>query len=317
MRRVAVTGGAGFLGSHLVDALLERNIEVLIIDHFQRDKRRYVPGHAKVQIADFGSGDALAALRAFAPDVVFHLAAQISVSKSVADPLHDAQANVLGTIALLTTLRDLHGTRLVFASSGGAVYGRSEVVPTPLLPDPTPASPYGVAKLICEHYIAAEQAAYGLQSVVVRFANIFGPRQQVMMPMGEGNVFAILLHRILVTGEPITIFGDGSATRDYVYVADAVNALLLAAQSGVTGTVNIGTEREISLEVLLQTIFAIHGSRHPVWYAPERPGEVTRSALEASSARELLGWKPEMTFEDGVKRMYDWYKGEFEGGKRD
>ncbi len=308
MANVLITGGEGFLGSHLADACVARGDRVTLLDHEQRQKKRFFPKEADRIVADFASEEARNAIYDIRPDVVFHLAAQTHVVHSVEHPEHDMRTNVLGTQKLFSWCADARVGKVVFASSGGAIYAGCESLPTPLLFDLHPMSPYGIAKQAGEYLLAGYAKESGLASMSLRFANLYGPRQQVMKPMGEGNVLALFLERLLVTGEPFTVFGDGKATRDYVYADDAVWALLLAAEKEATGVVNIASEKEVSLHELIQELFRIHGATHPLRYLPERPGEVRRSVLDATSAKDILGWQAKTPFAQGLAHMYAWYR---------
>ncbi len=310
---ILVTGAAGFLGSHVVDALVAAGHRVVGIDHHRREKLRF-PNTAvvmhKVGFEDAAVADIFAAEH---PDAVIHLAAQISVTKSISDPLFDARRNVLDSLALLRLARRFGVKKFVFASSGGAIYGDHPVRPTPILDDATPVSPYGVGKLVFESYLT-QQSHDGVPCVALRFANLYGPRQQ-LSPLGEGNVVSIFLNAFF-RGEPVTMFGDGTASRDYLYAADAVNAIMRAVTGSFTGIVNVSTGRETSVRELFDTLVAIHGKAHPFEHRPFRKGEVYRSVLAYDSAREHLGWEPMTSLYDGLAATYAWYRETFGGDRR-
>ena len=296
--KVVVTGGAGFIGSHLVDRLVEDGHHVVVIDHYAEDRQRFE--NAAVTVYKIGIGDA-EVNEVFAkeqPDAVFHLAAQISVTVSVADPVSDAQTNIIDALRLLQVAKTSGVKRIVFSSSGGGIYAGYPVIPTPLVFDASPTSPYGIAKMLFEDYLAIS----GIPFVALRLANVYGPRQ---MPDGEAGVIAIMCDR-LISGKPMTIFGDGSATRDYLYVGDVVNAFMRALVSEATGIVNIGTGVETSVNAVWKTVCNIHGMQVDAQYAPVRLGEVMRSAIDASSSARI-GWKPTVTIEEGLKKTYDWF----------
>lgn len=307
--KILVTGGAGFVGSHLVDACVARGDEVIVIDHHKKEKKRFPNQRAKIYKIGITDPSIKTIIAQERPDAVCHLAAQISVTRSVADPIHDADVNIVSSLPLLEYASELGVKKFVFASSGGAIYGDHGVLPTPELQDAKPISPYGVAKQMFEYYLQSFYQTRGMPYVALRFSNIFGPRQ-MMHDEGEGSVMAIFLSRLL-TGDPVTIFGDGSATRDFVFVKDAVRAFLHALDSDHVGVVNISTGREVSVQELWDALQEIHGAEHRVLYAPDRPGEITRSVLARDLAREKLGWEPQTSFEEGLRETYNWFMDEF------
>jgi UDP-glucose 4-epimerase len=300
--RVLVTGGAGFIGSHITDALVARGDDVAVVDdlsagHLAR-LEPHVPVH-KVSISDAAA--LVAVVRGVAPDLICHLAAQIDVRSSVAAPAADAQVNVVGTVNLLEAARSA-GARVVFASSGGALYGRD--APIPSLEDvlPLPESPYGVAKYCAEQYIGLYNRLHGTSHSVMRLANVYGPRQD---PAGEAGVITLFCAGALA-GKPPTIYGDGTQTRDYVYVGDAVRAFLAAADCGRPGTWNIGTGVEVSVLDLVGIIAKVAGEELSPRYAAPRPGELLRSAVAVDRAAGELGWQPAMALPDGIQQVYEW-----------
>src|SRR3954471_5754940 len=265
--RALVTGGAGFIGSNLVDALLDRGDEVTVVDNLATGRienlasarRRGIAFHE----ADITEGERLRKLFAGArPDIVFHLAAQIDVRKSIEDPAWDASVNVGGTINVLDAARHAGVARVVNTSTGGAIYGDVDVIPTPESTSPRPMAAYGTSKLCAETYCAWHERLYGLSAVTLRYGNVYGPRQD---PLGEAGVIAIFCGRLL-SGERPTVYGDGQQTRDYVYVGDVVSANLAAAGSDVRGGVNIGTGRETSVLDLIELFQSLAGDRE---FAPE------------------------------------------------
>lgn len=308
--KVLVTGGAGFIGSHLVDALVARGHEVIVVDHHQREKLRYPNPSAVTHTMDFSDPAVADVLRAERPDAICHLAAQISVTRSLANPVKDAQMNIVDSLRFLDLARRAGVRRVVFASSGGAIYGDHPARPTPLLSNTLPNTPYGVGKQIFEHYLAQHHAQHGVPFVSLRFANVYGPRQQATRGGEEGSVIALFLRK-LISGEPIVIYGNGSASRDYVYVSDAVDACIRALDGVYVGPVNVSTGRETTVQQLYDTLMHIHGGMHPVVYEPYRAGETMRSVLAYDSAREHLGWEPTVAFADGLRRTYDWYMSTF------
>jgi UDP-glucose 4-epimerase len=300
--RVLVTGGAGFIGSHLADALVARGDEVAVVDDLSTGSPARVHELAAMHKLSVTESDALDALaRDFAPELICHLAAQIDVRVSVSHPARDAQANVIGTVNVLEAARAI-AARVLFCSTGGALYGRD--APIPSLEDvlPLPESPYGVAKHCAEQYVELYNRLHGTGHTVLRFANVYGPRQD---PAGEAGVIAIFCAQALA-GERPTIYGDGRQTRDYVYVGDAVGAFLAAADSGRPGTWNIGSGVEVSVLDLARVISSVVGRPLDPVFAPARPGELLRSALASERAARDLGWAATTSLADGVARVYRW-----------
>lgn len=300
--RVLVTGGAGFIGSHLTDALLARGDEVAVVDDLSAGRPGRMIDEVPLLKVSVAEADQIEALTAdFRPDLVCHLAAQIDVRTSVAQPAGDAQANVIGTVNVLEAARAV-GARVLFCSTGGALYGRD--APIPSLEDvlPVPESPYGVAKHCAEQYIVLYNRLHGTGHTVLRVANVYGPRQD---PAGESGVVAIFCAQALA-GERPTIYGDGRQTRDYVYIGDAVAAFLAAADRGRPGIWNIGSGREVSVLDLAKVVSHVCG--HPVdpLFAPARPGELLRCALASERARRDLGWAATTPLSAGVARVYRW-----------
>lgn len=296
-----VTGGSGFIGSNLVDALVARGDAVVAFDDLSTGRRRNLvdalaAGARLVEdsITDRAAVDA--AIEDFKPDVIFHLAAQIDVRRSVEDPAFDAAVNVTGTINLLEAAR-AHGVgRFVFSSTGGAIYGEVDRIPTPESVEPRPEAAYGQAKLAAEGYLGLYARLYGMSTVSLRYGNVYGPRQD---PLGEAGVIAIFCGKA-TGGERPTIFGDGTQTRDYLYVGDVVRANLLAAASDATGTINIGAGRETSVLDLVDVLAPHANGDFTPEFRPARLGELPRSALDAARAAELLGWRPEMELREGI-----------------
>lgn len=300
-----VTGGAGFIGSNLVDALLHRGDRVTVIDDMSTGKAANLEpalaGGARLEVADVREADAIAEVFASArPELVFHLAAQIDVRHSVEHPGQDATSNVLGTIAVLEASRRVGARRLVNTSTGGGLYGEAELLPTPEDQPIRPLAPYGQAKFAAEGYCELYARLHGLSTASLRYGNVYGPRQDVH---GEAGVVAIFCGH-LVSGRAPTVFGDGLQTRDWVEVSDVVRANLLAADSGLTGPVNIGHGRETSVLDLLQALREVAGGEPPQpRFEPERPGEVRRSCLDVTRAQRELGWEPQVQLRDGLRRI--------------
>ena len=296
--RAVVTGGAGFIGSHVVEALLARGDEVTVVDDLSRGKRENVPEGVRLVQSDIREG-LEAVFNEGRPEVCFHLAAQVDVRVSVDRPAHDADVNVLGTVAVLEAARP-HGAQVVFASTGGAIYGECDG-PAPESTERRPVAPYGVSKLAAEEYLAAYNRLYGAGHVSVRYGNVYGPRQD---PHGEAGVVAIFLGR-LAAGEAPRIFGDGKQTRDYVYAADVAHATL-SAVGREGGVFNVGTGAETSVVKLYELCRRVAGSSLEAEPAPARLGELQRSVLDAGKAERELGWRPEVSLEDGLRRTWEW-----------
>jgi UDP-glucose 4-epimerase len=295
--RTIVTGGAGFIGSNLVDALLARGDEAHALDDLSKGSRENVSGGADLHVADVREPDAV--FDAVGPDVVFHLAAQADVRVSVERPALDAEINVLGTIRILEAARR-HGAKIVFASSGGAAYGECDGPATESAPL-RPLAPYGTSKLCGEEYLATWNRLYGTEHVALRLGNVYGPRQ---MPHGEAGVVAIFMGLLRDGGTP-TIFGEGLQTRDYVYVGDVVDAMLRALEQD-GGIYNVGTGVETSVVGLYDAIRAASGVDREPAFAPARLGELQRSVLDASLAERELGWRPEHTLAGGLAATWEW-----------
>jgi UDP-glucose 4-epimerase len=307
--RALVTGGAGFIGSNLVDALLARGDGVTVVDDLSTGRRENLDGAlaagATLVELDIREGAALAELAAEAqPDVVFHLAAQIDVRKSIADPAFDASINVGGTANVLEAARSVGSPRIVSISTGGAIYGEGEGQRLPLPEDApiAPLSPYGQSKSAAEGYLALYERLYGLSGVSLRLGNVYGPRQD---PLGEAGVIAIFCGR-LQAGERPTVFGDGKQTRDYIYVGDVVTAALAAAASEISGPVNVGTGIETDVLELAARLAELGGAEDfEPELAPPRTGEVQRISIDPARAERELGWRAEMGLAEGLRLTLD------------
>jgi UDP-glucose 4-epimerase len=293
--RAMVSGGAGFIGSHLVDALLDRGDEVAVVDDLSTGRRENLEG-ALSRGAAFHEVDIRDAQRLHEvvagsrPDIVFHLAAQIDVRKSIVDPAWDAAINIGGTINLLEAARDARVKRVVNTSTGGAIYGETDIVPTPEGTEIRSEAPYGQAKYAGEGYLSLWNRLHGLSTVSLRFGNVYGPRQD---PLGEAGVIAIFCGKLQTGGDP-TVFGDGRQTRDYVFVEDVVNAFAAAGRSSAEGILNISTGVETSVSELAAAMQVPTESR------PSRPGEVRRSCLSPRLAAEVLGWRARTALDEGL-----------------
>lgn len=296
-----VTGGAGFIGSHIVDALAAQGCAATVFDDLSSGKRQNLGAGVTIVVGDVRDPKAVGSALPPGTDTVFHLAAQIDVRRAVEDPAADMQVNVGGTINALQGSIKAGVRRFVMSSTGGALYGEPPVLPATEETTIRPLSPYGVSKYCADQYVGHFHRTYGLQTVILRCANVYGPRQD---PNGEAGVVGIFARRILL-GQPCIVYGDGEQTRDFVFVGDVAQANMLVMQ-GPVGTYNIGTGVETSLNELL-TAFE-HVVSHPVVreYAPAPAGEVKRIALNAERARHGLGWKPSVSLEDGLARTLAW-----------
>ena len=299
--KIAVTGGAGFIASHVVDAYLDGGHEVHVIDDFSTGQNVNVNCQATLHRIDIAEKEAGRLIEQIKPDVLNHHAAQMDVRHSVADPMFDARVNILGFINLLEACKNSGVKKIIFASSGGAVYGEQKVFPAPESHDTEPASPYGVSKRAGELYLSYYRQAFGLPYIALRYANVYGPRQSAQ---GEAGVVAIFLSALLAGKTPV-INGDGRQTRDYVYVGDVVAANVAALQSSFIGPINIGTGVETDVVTIYQHLRQAVGSPIEAQHGPAKPGEQRRSCLDAGCAAQILGWRPQMTLKDGLRHTVD------------
>jgi UDP-glucose 4-epimerase len=311
-RRVLVTGGAGFIGSHVCDAFAADGWSVTALDDLSSGREENLSTGIDLVVADIRSPEAAALIRDGGFEVVSHHAAQIDVRISVERPDHDASINIMGLLNLLEASVAGGVRRFLYVSSGGVVYGEPEDLPVSETAPKQPLSPYGVSKLTGEHYLHFYRQIHGLESVSLRYSNVFGPRQD---PHGEAGVVAIF-GRSVLEGRRLTIFGDGEQTRDYVYVGDVAQANLLAARLDVSDSktmddvaFNVGTGLETSVNELASALMSVAGREVPVEHAPERPGELLRNCLDASKL-EGQGWRRAGVLEDGLLATYTWIAGE-------
>jgi UDP-glucose 4-epimerase len=296
--RAVVTGGAGFVGSHVVDALLALDAEVHVVDDLSSGQRQNVPAGATLHVADVSEPlDRL--FFAIRPDAVFHLAAKIDVRASVSDPVVDAQVNVIGTIRVLEAARP-HSARVVLASTGGAIYGECDGPAAEDAPR-SPVAPYGTSKLAAEQYLSTWNRLHGTRHVSLRLGNVYGPRQN---PHGEAGVVAIFLRR-LRDGEQVLIYGNGRQTRDYVYAGDAARAFV-AALDVAGGVFNVGTGVETSVADLFAACCEVAGAQTEAVFSEPRLGELQRSALDPGLARTMLRWRSTVGLDDGLRRTWEW-----------
>ena len=302
-----MTGGAGFIGSHVADRFVADGHEVTVVDNFSTGRREHVPAAAALAVVDLRSAGLAAVVQQARPEAVVHLAAQVSVARSVVDPAFDAVINLGGTAALLQAAERAGAERVVYVSTGGAAYGDADVVPTPEDHPTRSTSPYGVSKVGAERYVELWSQSTRGRGIVLRLANVYGPRQS---PHGEAGVVAIFCHR-LGAGEPCIVNGAGEQTRDFVYVGDVVDAVAraLASPEGF-GVVNVGTGVETSVNDLYRRLAAAAGVSAAARHAPARPGEQRRSALDASRAKVWLGWSALTSLDEGLKRTLTWFRRE-------
>jgi UDP-glucose 4-epimerase len=311
MNTALITGGAGFIGSHVADRFLAEGWTVHVVDSLVTGRRENVPAAATFHERDIRDEEVGALIVRLKPDVLVHLAAQMDVRKSVAGPLFDAQTNIVGTLTLLdAVLRGSPETRVVVASTGGALYGDYATPPHAETATKNPDSPYGIAKLSIELYVAYYARVHGLDTVVLRYGNVYGPRQD---PHGEAGVVGIFCGRLLEE-QPITVYGDGTGTRDYVYVSDAVEATWRVATGSLppqalldSRAYNVGSGVGTPMRRLLDALLSVSGKTVPVSYAPRRVGEQQDSYLEVAKAAAELDWRPVVALEEGLGMSFDWY----------
>ncbi len=304
-QKAVVTGGAGFIGSHLVDALIARQVEVIAVDDLSSGSRDNLHPRATLVELDIRERDLVNALfERERPSLVFHHAAQVNLRRSVREPALDASINIIGTVNLLEACAKTGVSKFLLASSGGAVYGDQAPTPSPESVTPTPASPYGVAKFACERYLHCFAQLHGFQWVALRYANVYGPRQS---PHGEAGVVAIFASRLLAGDRPV-INQPGTQTRDYVYVADCVAANLAAFESDRSGIYNVGTGQETDVLTIYRKLEALSGLSVSALPGPAQPGEQMRSCLDCGLARSELGWRSQVTLDDGLKRTLEWFR---------
>lgn len=303
--KVLVTGGAGFIGSSVSDAFVADGQDVVVIDDLSGGKRHQVPEAARFYQADVQDAPAIGAIfDEEKPELLVHHAAQMDVRRSVADPPFDAQVNIVGLLNLLEAGRRNGLRRILFASSGGAGYGEQDEFPAPETHKIAPVSPYGVSKMASELYLSCYRAMYGLEYAAMRYANVYGPRQD---PHGEAGVVAIFTQKVLA-GETSTINGDGRQTRDYVYVGDIVRANLALAGHDWSGSLNLGTGVETDVNELYAGICRACGADLPAEHGPAKPGEQSRSAISPRLAAEVVGWKPETSLDDGLRKTAEFFR---------
>lgn len=307
MAKILVTGGAGFIGSNVADRFISLGHKVVIVDDLSTGFKENVNPKAKFYKIDINSKKIEEIFRDEKPEILCHHAAQIDVRKSVSDPIFDAKVNIEGTLNLLNNCVKYKTKKVIFASTGGALYGEQDYFPADEKHPERPLSPYGIAKLAIEKYLYFFRESYGLDYVSLRYANVYGPRQN---PWGEAGVVAIFTQRLLA-GEKAIINGDGKQTRDYVYVKDIVDANLLALNYSESDFFNIGTEMETDVNTIFRLLKKKTGSKQKEMHGPKKPGEQKRSVLDYSKAKKILGWSPKYDLEKGMEGTVGYFKEKF------
>lgn len=299
---IIVTGGAGFIGSHIVDELIKSGNECFIIDNLSRGKRENINKNANFYQIDIRDKDLENIFKEIKPEIIYHFAAQIDVRKSLEDPFFDLDVNVAGTLNLLSLSVKYNIKKFIFASTGGAIYGNKLNATERTFPKPL--SPYGLTKLTSENYIRIYKEWFGLRYTILRFANVYGPRQS---PEGEAGVVAIFITRLLKDETPI-IYGKGRMLRDYIFIEDVVNASVLAIGKGDNEVINIGTGKSISVNQLYEKLTKVSGIYKEPTFKPKRKGETNISGLNVNKAKKVLGWKVKNSIEDGLKKTFESFK---------
>ncbi|TLY41755.1 MAG: SDR family oxidoreductase [Nitrospirae bacterium] len=302
--KVLVTGGAGFIGSHLVDRLIQEGHEVVVVDNLLTGKRRNLNKEARFYKQDVQSSRLERVFSRERPLLVMHLAAQVDLRRSVEDPIFDAQVNILGTLNVLQQAVKYGTRKVIFASSGGAIYGEQDIFPAPESHPIRPLSPYGISKLNGEQYLAYYQRVSGIQHVILRYSNVYGPRQD---PEGEAGVVAIFMGKMLAGEQPI-INGNGRQTRDFVFVDDVVEANLAAMGKEVQGIYNVGTAEETSINDLFRLLVELTNAGCKELHGPAKKGEQARSVVDISRIRQELGWEPKVPLREGLKRTVEFFR---------
>jgi UDP-glucose 4-epimerase len=302
--KVLVTGGAGFIGSHVCDEFASHGQTVVALDNLSTGSKRNLSSAVPLVELDIRSPEAAAYIANLKPDVICHLAAQMDVRKSVEDPRFDAESNIVGMLNLLEAARRARVKKFIFSSTGGAIYGEQDVFPAPESHPTRPVSPYGVSKAAGELYLGYYRAQYGLDYVALRYANVYGPRQN---PHGEAGVVAIFAGR-LVARESCTIFGEGTQSRDFVFGKDVARANYLAFERDFVGPINIGTGIETDINRIYELLAAAGGVKQPAIHAAAKPGEQRRSCVDPSLAKRVLGWSPTVPLEEGLPQTLAYFR---------
>lgn len=301
--RILITGGAGFIASHVQDAYIAAGHDVAVLDNLVTGNKRNLNPKAKFYEADIAGPAVEEIFKEFKPELVNHHAAQMDVRKSVSDPAYDARVNVLGFINLLEAAKNHGASKFIFSSTGGAIYGEQEYFPADEKHPRNPASPYGLSKLVGEEYLKLYERLYGIRHVILRYANIYGPRQN---PHGEAGVVAIFCQKLLAGATPV-INGDGKQTRDYVFVEDVVRANLAALRPDLQGVYNIGTGIESDVNALAAVLGRLAGKKS-FEHGPAKPGEQRRSVISSAAAEKAFAWRPQVGLDEGLAKTFEWFK---------
>ena len=302
--KILVTGGAGFIGSHIVDRLIQEGHDVVVVDNLATGKKKNLNREARFYKLDILSPKLEKVFQKERPDLVSHHAAQMDVRRSVADPIFDAQVNILGTLNLLEKAVRFGTKKIVFASSGGAVYGEQEIFPAPETHPVRPVSPYGISKLSCENYLYYYQQAVGLNYVALRYGNVYGPRQD---PFGEAGVVAIFSQKILMEDQPV-VNGNGKQTRDYIFVEDVVEANMTVFEGGIQGIFNVGTGTETTVNQLLKYLCEVSDTTVKEVYGTEKRGEQVRSSVDSTKLQKATDWEPRVSLQEGLGKTVDYFR---------
>ncbi len=304
MKKILITGGAGFIGSHLTDKLIGLGYEVVIIDNLSTGSKTNLNKKAKFYKVDIQDKKISGIFAKEKPEIVFHYAAQISVRDSVGDPIEDAKINILGSLNILENCKKYKVKKIIFSSSGGSIYGETDVFPTSETAKEVPLSPYAIAKLSVEKYLYFYYKYFGLDFISLRFANVYGPRQN---SKGEAGVIAIFCDK-MIAEQKVYINGSGNQTRDFVFVEDVARAGVLALEKNEVGIFNLGTDKETDINTIFIKLKKLLNSNCQELHAPKQPGESERSCLDFSKIQNHLGWSPEYSLDEGLEKTTDWFQ---------
>lgn len=303
-KKILVTGGAGFIGGHLVDKLIKKRARVFIIDNLSTGRKENINPKAKFYKCDIRNPKVSRIFKKEKPEIVFHFAAHIEARESVKDPINDAQINILGSLNILENCRKFGVKKIIFASSGGESYDDAKIIPTPESYPASPRSPYGVAKLAVEKYLDSYFKMYGTPFTVLRYGNVYGPRQN---PYGGSGVVAIFTHKIL-NGQKCVVHGSGQQTKDYIFIDDAMNATLAACKKNITGQLNIASGKETSVLEIFGKLKKITGFKGEIKHISLPTGVLKRGALSIKMAKKVIGWRPQYNLEEGLRKTVSWFK---------
>lgn len=307
-----VTGGAGFIGSHIVDALVRKRIKTYVVDDLSTGQKSNLNPNAHFTKLSITSPQFIAYVKRVKPDVIFHCAAQINLRTSITHPIEDAQINIIGTLHVVQAAIQSQVKKIIFSSTGGPMYAQTERLPVSEKSPAVPVAPYGIAKRTAEQYLRFAYEVFGIPYVALRYSNVYGPRQNAK---GDAGVITLFADHML-RGEPITIFGSGKQTRDYVFVEDVARANMLAMSRSVVGEFNIATGKQTELLSLVKQLITLTGYQLPPRFEPAIPGEVMKSALNAKKAKEFFDWSPKMKFSDGLVKTVQWIAAQTSSRKR-